>query len=149
MAEILKPHTECMLQVNTSGSWRNVLTFEPAQREQILTGLAGLAIVLGDATRWCLHHADGRREWLHAEDFATGEWKPVTDAEPAPLVDVLVSAYAPDDGIPHTFMAWRGTTPCGHRVWIMSGTAILLPMQVYAYRTVMEPAPMPARVPQA
>ncbi|MGS1014083.1 hypothetical protein ACVCL0_09180 [Rhodanobacter sp. UC4450_H17] len=144
MAEILGQRTTCMLQVNTSGSWRNVLTFDPAQRAEIVASLATLATTLGDDTTWCLHHPDGKREWLHAEDFAAGDWKPITDAEPAPLVDVLVSAYSPDDGIPHTFMAWRGTTPCGYHVWMISGAELELRMHVYAYRPIMAPAPVPA-----
>lgn len=139
MPEILKPHTECMLQVNTSGSWRNVLTFEPAQREQILAGLAGLAIVLGDATRWCLHHADGRREWLHAEDFAAGDWKPVTATEPEPLRDVIVSVYDAFERVGIVFMAWRNR----QGVWLISGSDEPLVLPVYAYRQVMAPAPVP------
>ncbi|UJM85291.1 hypothetical protein [Rhodanobacter denitrificans] len=142
MAEILEQRTTCMLQVNTSGAWRNVLTFDPAQRAAIVAGLAGLANTLGDDTTWCLHHPDGKREWLHAEDFALGGWLPVTEEEPAPLVDVMVSAYCACDRTPDVFMAWRNA----QGTWLISGTNEPLSLLVYAYRPVIAPAPAPAAV---
>ncbi|MFC5525247.1 hypothetical protein ACFPPA_05770 [Rhodanobacter ginsengisoli] len=147
MAEILEQRTTCMLQVNTSGSWRNVLTFDPSRRAAIIAGLAGLASILGDGTTWCIHHPDGKREWLHAEDFAVApSWQPVTADQPPALQDVMVSAYAPDDKVPHTFMAWRGTTPGGLKVWMLSGVDCEeLRMEVYAFAPIIEPAPMPTQ----
>lgn len=138
MAEILGKRTTCMLQVNTSGSWRNVLTFEPAQRAAILAGVAELANVLGDTTTWCLHHPDGKREWLHAEDFA--QWRPITDVDPAPLVDVIVSAYDASDREGVVFMGWRDRKGA----WFISGSDEPLLLPVYAYRPVLAPAPAPA-----
>jgi hypothetical protein len=72
-------------------------------------------------------------------------WQPVTADQPPALQDVMVSAYAPDDKVPHTFMAWRGTTPGGHKVWMISGVDCEeLRMVVYAFAPIIEPAPMPA-----
>lgn len=140
MAEIMEPRTTCMLQVNTSGSWRNVLTFDPARRAEIVAGLAGLANTLGDDTTWCVHRPDGKREWLHAEDFAPRDWLPVTSTEPAPLVDVMVSAYCACDRTPDVFMAWRNA----QGIWLISGTNEPLSLTVYAYCPIMAPAPVPA-----
>lgn len=140
MAEIPEQRTTCMLQVNTSGSWRNVLTFDPAQRAVIIAGLAGLANTLGDDTTWCLHRPDGKREWLHAEDFAAAGWLPITSTEPAPLVDVMVSAFDACEREGAVFMAWRNT----HGIWLISGSDEPLSLPVYAYRPVMAPAPVSA-----
>src|SRR5690348_14200941 len=145
MPEIIEPRTDLMLQVNTSGSWRNVLTFAPANRGRILASLAPLATTLGESTTWCLHHPDGKREWLHAEDFTAGDWLPVTAEEPAPLVDVMVSAYDACDAQGVVFMAWRNRAG----VWILSGSDDPLTLPVYAYRAVIAPAPIPASVQKA
>lgn len=73
-------------------------------------------------------------------------WQPVTADQPPALQDVMVSAYAPDDQVPHTFMVWRGTTPGGHKVWMISGTDCEeLRMVVYAFALIIEPAPMPTQ----
>lgn len=141
MAEIRGQRTECMLQVNTSGSWRNVLTFAAAQRAAIVAGLAGLATTLGDATTWCLHHPDGRREWLHAEDFQASCWSPITATEPAPLDDVMVSVFAPGDEEPVVFMAYRKQV--GSALFYLSGTPDQVIRGAYAYATVMNAAPAP------
>jgi len=136
----MEPRTDLMLQVNTSGSWRNVLTFAPARRTEILASLAPLANTLGDNTTWCIHHPDGKREWLHTEDFASNRWCPVTASEPAPLVDVMVSAYDASDNAGIVFMAWRNAA--GN--WFISGSDEPLLLPVYAYSHVMEPALAPA-----
>ena len=140
----MQPRTDLMLQVNTSGSWRNVLTFAPADRERILSSLAPLATTLGESTTWCIHHPGGKREWLHAEDFADGGWLPVTAEAPAPLLDVLVSAVDTTDGQREVFMAWRNRAG----VWMLSGTDDPLSLRVYAYRGILAPAPLPASVQQ-
>jgi hypothetical protein len=141
MAEILEQRTTCMLQVNTSGAWRNVLTFDPAQRAEILASVTLLAKTLGDSATWCLHHPDGKREWLHAEDFKAEDWLHVSAAEPPPLVDVMVSAYDASEREGMVFMAWRNR----HGIWLISGSDEPLSLPVYAYRPVIEPAPMPAQ----
>lgn len=141
MAEIRGQRTDCMLQVNTSGSWRNVLTFEPAKRNAIIAGLAGLANTLGDATTWCLHHPDGKREWLHLEDFQMASWSPITAIEPAPLDDVMVSVFAPGDEEPVVFMAYR--KQAGSDLFYLSGTPDQVIRGAYAYASVMVHPPAP------
>lgn len=140
MAEILEQSPTCMLQVNTSGSWRNVLTFDPARRDEILAGLAGLANTLGDSAKWCLHHPDSKREWLHAEDFATRDWLPITSTEPAPLDDVMISVFGPGDDAPVVFMAYRKTDG----EFYISGTCDQVVRGVYAYAPIIDAAPAPA-----
>ncbi|TAM72339.1 hypothetical protein EPN44_16115 [bacterium] len=140
MAEILKQRPTCMLQINTGGAWRNVLTFDPARRAEILASVALLANTLGASAKWCLHHPDGKREWLHAEDFQVGGWLHISATEPAPHVDVMVSAYDASDREGIVFMAWRNAA--GN--WFISGSDERLLLPVYAYCPVMNPAPAPA-----
>lgn len=68
------------------------------------------------------------------------DWYPITATEPAPLVDVLVSAYDASDRAGIVFMAWRNKDG----TWMLSSgeTPLLLP--VYAYQQIMAPAPPPA-----
>jgi len=133
-------HTDMMLQVNTSGAWRNVLTFAPDIRAQILASMAPLANTLGESATWCIHHPGGKREWLHAEDFQHVDWLPITATEPAPLVDVLVTAYDASDRAGIVFMAWRNKDG----IWMLSASEKPLLLPVYAYRQIMAPAPPPA-----
>lgn len=133
------------LQINTSGSWKNMLTFAPEQRAQILRALRVFAGVLGDRVRWCLLHSDGKREWL--DGMQHGPWQPVTADQPPALQDVMVSAYAPDDKVPHTFMAWRTGDLARRHQWIISGTDCEeLRMQVYAWAEIIDPMQIPAPV---
>jgi hypothetical protein len=74
-------------------------------------------------------------------------WRPVTAEQPPALQDVMVSAYAPDDKVPHTFMAWRTHAVYGPAKWMLSGTDCEeLRMQVYAFAPVIEPAPIPTQL---
>jgi hypothetical protein len=51
------------LQVNTSGSWRNVIEFDAERRARVVLALHMLSRELGGA-RFCLLLPDGKREWL-------------------------------------------------------------------------------------
>lgn len=51
------------LQINVSGSWRDVLQFSEADRTQVLRAVELLRGVAVSAS-WCIVHAGGRREWL-------------------------------------------------------------------------------------
>lgn len=54
-----------MLQVNTAGSWRNVVEFDQARREEVLAALRVLAVALGPKTaKWCFVLDNGNRVWL-------------------------------------------------------------------------------------
>jgi hypothetical protein len=75
-----------------------------------------------------------------------GPWQPVTADQPPALQDVMVSAYAPGDTVPHTFMAWRTQAVYGPAKWMLSGSDCEeLRMVVYAFAPIIEPAPMPAQ----
>jgi hypothetical protein len=132
------------LQINTNGAWRNVLTFDPARRDEILAGLAALAGVLGDGARWCLlNQDDGKREWLHDIGERIREWAPVTAEEPAPLQDVEVSVFAPGDEEPTTFMAYR--KQAGSELFYLSGTPDQVVRGAYAWRETGQAAPLSLR----
>lgn len=126
------------LQINDSGSWRNLVKFEPARREEILRATAVLAGVLGASTKWCLLHADGRREWLQEIGERFPQWHPVTADEPAPLYDVMVSVYCQGDDEPEVLMAYR--KKAGDAVFYLSGTADQVVRGVYAFCQVIDPA---------
>lgn len=53
-----------MLQINTAGAWKNVVTFDAARRAEVVKAVGNLAGILGDGARWCILHEGGRREWL-------------------------------------------------------------------------------------
>lgn len=127
------------LQVNTSGAWKTIASFAPHRRDELVQALASLASILGDA-KWSLLHVSGKREWLRAEDFAEGSWRPVTVLEPAVLQDVMVSVYAPGDDAPVVFMAYRQRDG----QWYLSGTCDQVIRGAYAYAPIMDAAPFPA-----
>lgn len=132
------------LQINDSGSWRTLLKFEHARREDVLGAMARFASVLGSSTTFCLLHDDGHREWLR--DMSHGPWQPVTAEQPPALEDVMVSAYAIGDTEPRTFMAWRTLAVYGPAKWMISGSDCEeLRMEVYAFAPIIEPAPMPTQ----
>lgn len=126
------------LQVNTSGAWKNIVQFHEAARDEVLVGLKGLAQALGDDVTWCLVHGDGHREWL--KDIHSGAfpgWEDDPTKLPAPLEDVLVSAWDASEGKGIVFMAWRSDT--AHDRWQLSGSDEPLLLPVYAWGPVMAP----------
>lgn len=134
-----KGNNAITLQINTSGAWKNMLTFAPERREEVLRAVGTLAGVLGSGTTWCLLHPDGKREWLREP---LSQWRPVTDEQPAPLDDVMVSVFGPGDDAPVVFMAYRRKT--GDREFVLSGTCDEVIRGVYAFAPIMGPAPAPA-----
>lgn len=135
------------LQINTAGAWKNVVQFDESQREGVLDGLKGLAQALGPKVTWCLVDENGKREWLH--DIHSGAfpgWDDITPTWPAPLQDMLVSAYDESEGKGVVFMAWRASTNPDR--WVLSGSEEPLLMPVYACGPIMEPAPVPAHLHQ-
>lgn len=125
------------LQINTAGSWKHMLQFEPARRTEILQALGVFASVLGDTTRWCLLHQDGTREWLREP---LSQWSPITGAEPKLLEDVMVSVFGSGDDHPVVFMAYRKTDG----EFYISGTCDQVVRGVYAYAPIIDAAPAPA-----
>lgn len=52
-----------ILQVNTSGAWRNVVEFDASDRPRMIAVLIPLAKLVPNA-KWCLVDDQGKREWL-------------------------------------------------------------------------------------
>jgi hypothetical protein len=140
MAMIMGATKDLTLQINTSGAWKNLLTFAPERRDEILRATAVLAGVLGDSTTWCLVHPDGKREWLKGP---LSPWTPVATALPEPLVDVLVSVNDGLDDEPIVFMGYL--KPDGQWYFTSSGADQVI-RGVYAWAPVLEPAAQPQKV---
>jgi hypothetical protein len=70
-------------------------------------------------------------------------WLPITSEKPAPLEDVLVSAFDPSENEAVVFMAWRSNSDPSR--WLISGSDESLLLPVFAYSQV----PAPAAVPEA
>lgn len=140
MAEIQENTTSITLQINTSGAWRNVLTFAPGRRSEILRGLRMFAGILGNSAKFCLLKQDGSREWLPG----LGPWQAITAEKPAPLEDVLVSVYYPGEQSV-VFAAYRRGT--GADDWfVISGTDHERVVgEVYAWAPCLDPAARPAQ----
>lgn len=52
------------LQVNTAGSWKNVVEFEAKDRAAVQAAAGLLARILGASAKWCIVDDFGHREWL-------------------------------------------------------------------------------------
>lgn len=52
------------LQVNTSGAWKTVLTFDDSRRYAVQEALRNLHEATGRAAKWCLVSEGGVRTWL-------------------------------------------------------------------------------------
>jgi hypothetical protein len=129
---------EITLQINTSGAWKNVMTFAPGRRAEVLRGLRLFAGILGPSAKWCLLREDGSREWLPGD---LGPWRPITDEQPLPLQDVLVSVYH-RGAQPMVFAAYRR----GAEEWVISGTDHERVVgEVYAWAPCLDPAKRPAQ----
>lgn len=140
MALIMGETKDITLQINTSGAWKNLLTFAPKRRDEVLRATAVLAGVLGESTTWCLVHPDGKREWLKGP---LSPWTPVATALPEPLVDVLVSVADGLDEEPIVFMGYLKSD--GQWYFTSSGTDQVV-RGVYAWQPVPEPAPAAQQV---
>lgn len=127
-----------MLQMNTSGSWKNVVPFEMERREDVLRAVRTFSSVLGRDVRWCFLHDSGAREWLGSGFHIKLGWKPITPEQPKPLDDVLVSVLEPCDGERLVYQAWRNA----EGKWMHSGSEDPLLLEPYAWDVVPEPAPM-------
>ncbi|HCZ48403.1 MAG TPA: hypothetical protein DCZ11_05315 [Gammaproteobacteria bacterium] len=55
-----------MLQINTTGAWRNVLAFPAPATDQVLRAVRILAAVAPSA-KWCVLDGDGHRSWIDPE----------------------------------------------------------------------------------
>jgi hypothetical protein len=132
------------LQINIEGTytWRSVVQFDQAKRDDVLAALKELAQALGPQVRWSILH-DGLREQLH--DIHTGAidpWNDVTPTSPPPLIDVLVSAYDASEDAGVVMMAWRSTADPNR--WVISGSEEPIHMPVYGWKPVICPSQVPA-----
>ncbi len=60
-------HETLTLQINTSGAWRNVFSFNASQRREVFRVVFILGQVLGESARWCFVDGRGKREWLDVQ----------------------------------------------------------------------------------
>ncbi|HEY4145207.1 hypothetical protein [Pinirhizobacter sp.] len=56
--------SEVTLQINVSGSWKNLITFDASRAPEVRKAVSGLSAALGASAKWCFVHDGGRREWL-------------------------------------------------------------------------------------
>lgn len=60
------------LQLNTSGAWKDVASFDEAQSSEVVQALDRLDRAVGrGAIRWCLVDLNGVRSWLTFEEKAS------------------------------------------------------------------------------
>ncbi|HEY4294540.1 hypothetical protein [Luteibacter sp.] len=138
--EAMNKETKLMLQLNTSGAWRNMVQFEVDRRDEVLRATHIFAGVLGKGAKWSILHADGKREWL---PDLMGPWKPIGVMSPRPITDVMVCCID-GDGDRQVFMAYRRNSPGQPPTWTLSGTDdVRVPGRVYAWTSVVENAPEP------
>ena len=52
-----------ILQINTTGAWRNVVSFPPEREAEVVAALAPLAAVLRQA-QWCILRENNTRHWV-------------------------------------------------------------------------------------
>lgn len=52
-----------ILQVNTTGAWRNVVTFDAVHKPKVAYAVGILAATAPHA-KWCILGDDGKRDWL-------------------------------------------------------------------------------------
>lgn len=62
---------DSVLQVNTRGSWKNVVSFSPDREDDIVVAVAPLAQALPDA-KWAILRPGGDRRWLPDTHSAAG-----------------------------------------------------------------------------
>ena len=133
--------TSCKLQIYVSGGWLDMLYFESAQRERVTTAVAAISREANNSVIWRVIHVGANPpDWLATATL----WKPITDREPAPLEDVLVSVSMENDEPPTVFMAYRKTV--GTKTFYVSGTSDHIIPGAYAWKHVDEPSPAPNSV---
>lgn len=55
------------LQVNTAGSWKDVIEFDAARRWEVIDATRMLSLALGHSAKFALVDDNGKREWLFAD----------------------------------------------------------------------------------
>jgi hypothetical protein len=128
----------CKLQIYVSGSWLDMLYFEPAQRERVTAAITAISGEASNSVIWRVIHVRANpADWL----TTPARWQSVTDRKPAPLEDVLVSVSMGNDEPPTVFMAYRKAV--GEKTFYVSGTSDHIIPGIYAWKHVDEPAPAP------
>lgn len=113
-------------------------------RRAVILGASGQRLRVrfdGDEQPNLVHPTDG--VVYQSPRGAHAEWHPITHAEPAPLVDVMLSAFIPGEPLPSVFFGWRRHTD--PTVFLISGSETnVVPGTVYAYAEEPCAAPLPA-----
>ncbi len=130
--------TSCKLQIYVSGSWLDMLWFEPAQRERVTAAVTAISREASNSVIWRVIRVRANPpHWIATPTH----WQSVTDQEPAPMKDVLVSVSMENDGPPTVLMAYRKAV--GTKTFHVSGTSDHVIQGAYAWKHVDEPAPAP------
>lgn len=132
------------IQLKVAGAWRHVVNVEEANVDQAHTIVQATLRALRMALVARLVSEDGQIHDI-SEQLTADPWRPITDAEPAPLHDVIVTAMADIDHEPLTFMAYRKAT--GSDVFYISGTPDERLVGAYAFCAGPEAAPLSMRNP--
>lgn len=99
-----------------------------------------------DDNRVATCYVEGNAQRLIALLNANSAWRPITDDQPQPLQDVLVSCWHPSETSAAVFMAYRRQTDPSQ--WVISGSDCDLVVGVYAWATEPLPAPLPIELKQ-
>ncbi len=133
--------TSYKLQIQGSGDWLDMLLFEPAQHERVTAAVTAIVRELGNPIVWRVIGIDADQR---DESAPPPHWQRVTDQEPAPLEDVLVSVSMDNDEPPTVFMGYRKAV--GTTTFFVSGTSDQIIHGAYAWKPIDEPAPAPNRL---
>jgi hypothetical protein len=130
------------IQLKVAGGWRHVVNVEEATIDYAHSIVQATLRALRIAVVARLVSTDGQVE-DHPSVAATDPWRPITDDEPAPLHDVIVTVMADLDHEPLTFMAYRKAA--GSDVFYVSGTPDERLVGAYAFCAGPEAAPLSMR----
>lgn len=128
------------IQLKVAGSWRNVLSVNEENIDLAHAVVQGTLRALRIMVAPRLLREDGQEVPVVGAKQAD-DWRPITDSDPAPLHDVMVSAYDSSESEAVVFMAWRSNSDPSR--WLISGSDELLLLPVYAYCEVMAAAVAP------
>lgn len=130
------------IQLKVAGGWRHVVNVEEANVDQAHAIVQATLRALRMALVARLVSGDGQ-----VQDYTTitgtESWRTITEAEPAPLHDVIVTVMADIDQEPLTYMAYRKAA--GSDVFFISGTADERLVGAYAFCAGPEAAPLSMR----
>lgn len=129
-----------MIQLKVAGAWRDVISVDNSAIDNAHATVQATLRALRIAVMARMLSDDGQATAI--PDEANG-WRRITDIEPRPLHDVIVTVFADVDDEPLTFMAYRKSE--GAEDFILSGTNDERLQGAYAYRECEAAAPLSMR----